>query len=47
MSPIRVDDEGGEEMELGKQIRKYRNEMSLSQDGLAERIFVSRQTVSN
>lgn len=34
-------------MELGKQIRKYRNEMSLSQDGLAERIFVSRQTISN
>lgn len=47
MNPIRVDDEGGEEMELGKQIRKYRNEMSLSQDGLAERIFVSRQTISN
>lgn len=34
-------------MELGKQIRKYRNEMSLSQDELAERIFVSRQTISN
>lgn len=47
MNPISVDDEGGEEMELGKQIRKYRNEMSLSQDGLAERIFVSRQTISN
>lgn len=47
MNPIRVDDEGGEEMELGKQIRKYRNEMSLSQDELAERIFVSRQTISN
>lgn len=47
MNPIRVDEEGGEEMELGKQIRKYRNEMSLSQDGLAERIFVSRQTISN
>lgn len=47
MNPISVDEEGGEEMELGKQIRKYRNEMSLSQDGLAERIFVSRQTISN
>jgi len=47
MNPISVDDEGGVEMELGKQIRKYRNEMSLSQDGLAERIFVSRQTISN
>lgn len=34
-------------MELGKQIRKYRNELSLSQDDLAERIFVSRQTISN
>ena len=34
-------------MELGKQIRKYRNEKSLSQDALAEKIFVSRQTISN
>ncbi|NLM76012.1 MAG: helix-turn-helix transcriptional regulator [Clostridiaceae bacterium] len=34
-------------MELGKQIKKYRNELSLSQDELAEKIFVSRQTISN
>ena len=38
---------GGEEMELGKQIRKYRQEAQLSQEELAERIYVSRQTVSN
>lgn len=34
-------------MELGKQIKKYRNELSLSQDVLAEKIYVSRQTISN
>lgn len=34
-------------MELGKQIRKYRNEKTLSQEALAEKIYVSRQTVSN
>ena len=34
-------------MELGKQIKKYRKELSLSQDALAEKIFVSRQTISN
>ena len=34
-------------MELGKQIKKYRNEISLSQDALAEKIYVSRQTISN
>lgn len=34
-------------MELGKQIKKYRNLLSLSQDELAEKIFVSRQTISN
>lgn len=34
-------------MELGKQIKKYRNEFSLSQDALAEKIYVSRQTISN
>jgi transcriptional regulator with XRE-family HTH domain len=34
-------------MELGKQIKKYRNEMSLSQDALAEKVYVSRQTISN
>ena len=34
-------------MELGNQIKKYRKERFLSQDALAERIFVSRQTISN
>lgn len=35
------------EMELGKQIKKYRNEKSLSQEVLADKIYVSRQTISN
>lgn len=34
-------------MELGKQIKKYRQEAHLSQDELANRIYVSRQTISN
>lgn len=34
-------------MELGKQIRKYRGELGLSQEALAEKIYVSRQTISN
>ena len=34
-------------MELGKQIRKYRTEAHLSQEELADKIFVSRQTISN
>ncbi|MCI9545076.1 MAG: helix-turn-helix transcriptional regulator [Lachnospiraceae bacterium] len=34
-------------MELGKQIKKYRNEFDISQDELAEKIYVSRQTISN
>lgn len=34
-------------MELGKQIKKYRSILSLSQEQLAERVYVSRQTVSN
>lgn len=34
-------------MEIGKQIKKYRTEMKFSQDELAEKIFVSRQTISN
>lgn len=34
-------------MELGKQIKKYRTERSFSQDVLAEKIYVSRQTISN
>ncbi len=34
-------------MELQSQIRKYRTHLSLSQDELAEKIFVSRQSISN
>lgn len=34
-------------MELGKQIRKYRTELRISQEQLADRIYVSRQTISN
>lgn len=34
-------------MELGKQIKTYRQEAQLSQEELADRIYVSRQTVSN
>lgn len=34
-------------MEIGEQIQKYRTEQGYSQDELAEKIFVTRQTVSN
>lgn len=34
-------------MELGKQIKIYRLENKLSQEELADRIYVSRQTISN
>lgn len=34
-------------MELNSQMKKYRTEAGLSQDALAEKIFVSRQTISN
>ncbi len=34
-------------MEIANQIKRLRNEKRLSQDELAEKIFVSRQTVSN
>ena len=34
-------------MELGKQIRNHRQKAGLSQEELAGRIFVSRQTISN
>ena len=34
-------------MELGKQIKNCRQEANLSQEELAERIYVSRQTISN
>ena len=34
-------------MELGNQIKKYRQEARLSQEELANRVYVSRQTISN
>ena len=34
-------------MELGKQIKKHRQEAQLSQEELANRVYVSRQTISN
>ena len=34
-------------MELSKQIKKYRVETNLSQEELADKVFVSRQTISN
>ena len=34
-------------MELGKQIRMYRQEAQLSQEELADHVYVSRQTISN
>lgn len=34
-------------MEVKNQIRAYRNELGLSQEALAEAIYVTRQTVSN
>ncbi len=34
-------------MELGKQIKNFRQEAHLSQEELANRVYVSRQTISN
>lgn len=34
-------------MELNSQIRKYRTELKLSQEELAEKVYVTRQTISN
>lgn len=34
-------------MELAEHIKHYRKELELSQEDLAERIYVSRQSVSN
>lgn len=39
--------QGGDEMELGKQIKMHRQEAHLSQEELANRVYVSRQTISN
>jgi len=34
-------------VELGNQIKKYRDELAISQEKLAEKIYVSRQSISN
>ena len=34
-------------MDVGEQIKKYRGELKLSQEAFAEKIYVSRQTISN
>lgn len=34
-------------MELGKQIKRYRTKAGLSQEDLADKVYVSRQTISN
>lgn len=34
-------------MELSTQVKKYRTELKLSQEELAEKVYVTRQTVSN
>ena len=39
--------QGGEEMELGNQIKKHRQKTQLSQEELSNRVYVSRQTISN
>lgn len=38
---------GGKNMNLGTQIKKHRSALALSQEELAEKIFVSRQSISN
>lgn len=34
-------------MEIGRQIKKYRLERKMSQEELADKVYVTRQTVSN
>ena len=34
-------------MDIGSRIKKYREEQNISQEELALKIFVSRQTISN
>lgn len=34
-------------MEIGHRIKSYRTQLSMSQDALAERVYVSRQTISS
>ena len=33
-------------MEIGQQIKKYRDQLHLSQEQLADKIYVTRQTIS-
>ena len=37
----------GKNMELNEQIKKYRRSLNLSQEELAEKMYVTRQTISN
>ena len=37
----------GNDVELGKHIKEYRTARGMSQEDLAQRIYVTRQTVSN
>ncbi len=34
-------------MEIGNKIKKYREHINLSQEELADKVYVSRQTISN
>ncbi len=34
-------------MKISSQIKKYRSQMNMSQEALAEKVYVSRQTISN
>ena len=34
-------------MELGKRLKEYRNQSGMTQDELAERLYITRQTISN
>ncbi len=34
-------------MEIGNRIKKYREHINLSQEQLANKVYVSRQTISN
>lgn len=42
-----VGTKGGHRMELGNRIKQYRAARGWSQDDLAEKAYVSRQTISN
>lgn len=44
---LSLKERGGKILEVSTQIKKYRNVMKLSQEELAEKVYVSRQTISN